>query len=457
MGKTTKYAHLTCLILGCLILLPHRALAGDVRVTTRTVFDIDEILRRDFTFRTRQRFSQQLGVSATDLLDTERHRLHFRAQMRVDTDFQRRFRETARDLRDQEAADVILQLAYLDYTPLDELIIRVGRQVLYGALNPVDVDGLRLAFEGALGICIEAAAGREVRYDLKRVDAPLFDTSRSRWSYFEDAARPNRWLTHMAVGWTSRPVRFRLGHRLGVEDGGLSTQHTGLAVEAGTGPFRATARATLNHIVLSPERLETAIGVSFPTIGLNASAAWRYLRPSFDSVSIFNAFPLTPSVGWILHATVEPSRVWGISASTQLRAFGLDEETPWSGGIAGDADRRAVLGRLSAHYLPMTQLRLSLAAGIEEGYGGLLVDGDGAVLWTAVPDRLEMSISWRQAYRNDEGEGGQQGHIASGRLRGEYRLADFGRLVLLAEYLADYRYTARFRLLAGFDFDLEVL
>ena len=456
MAKVFRYSHLLILALASLFACPQSAVAGDVHVTSRTVFDTDEILRRDFTFATRQRFSQLLGLRAADLLDSEHQGLSIQFQLRVDTDFQRRFREIATDPRDQEAADVVLQFAHIEYQPIDELTVRAGRQVLYGALHPVDVDGVRIFFSGGRGFRADAAAGREVRYDLPGIDAALFDRPAPPWLYFEQPDQETLWLTDLAMGWVSRPLQVRLGHRLGIEQGELETHHTGVVAQTQAGPFRATARATVNHVVFSPERLEVAVGVRLPEPGVNASVVWRYLRPTFDWSSIFNVFPVTPSVGWRAHITANPHSSWGLSTSAQLRAFGLDEETPWSGGLAGDAHRRAGMGRVGAHYLPLTQLRLSLDGGVEGGYGGLLVDGDAAIQWTAIPERLVMGLRWRQAYRRDEGEGGQQGHIASGSWRGEYQLADFGSLVVAAEYLADYRYTARFRLIACLDFDLEV-
>lgn len=432
--------------------------AADVQVQARTVFDSDELLRRDLSFVTRQRFAQSLGLSATDLLSREGHGLDLVVQMRALTDFARAFDDDADDRREREAAELDLQLAYLRYRPGDRLVLTAGRQFLIGALRPVDVDGAGVGLSGTLGFSVAAATGREVRYDALTVDGAWFERAQPRWSLFEDGAPERTWITQADVAWRWHPNRYatadiKAGHRLSHRAGHLFDRETGAAMGFAYGDWDARGRFEYGHVIAATQAAAAHVSVRWGRRG-TARLGWRLERPRFDLDSIFNVFPVTPHVGWRVDLSHAPSRQLRLSGFGFLRAYGLDGDAPLAGGLGGSAAERAVGGGARVAFDWRRDLSLALNTTAESGYGAVLVSGSVRVRWEPLTDRLDSELTWRHAYRDGDG---QYGHITGVRGLAGYRLSGIGRLAVTAEYLADYRFKARFRLMTVVDFDLDLL
>ncbi len=460
MGTFLNITKAICLTLVAIWVFPPAAYAQDVDLETRTVFDVDELLHRDLTFSTRQRFSQRLSARSTNLLGNLDHVLDAQFQLRISTDFARRFRETALDPRQRQAADIQLDTLSLRYEFEDRFELELGRQILYDGLSPIDLDGGVLRLGTMAGPSASVAFGREVRYDLLKVDSSFADLSAPRWTYLpadtDEFASQTRWHTQAAVGWSARPLRLRLAHRLGRSGSRVVQQRSGAVASAQAGFWSGTARLEYDHLIHEPSTVALTSRFLLLSERLNVLVGWTATRPSFDVDSIFAVFPSNASVGWGLSLDSKLSDRWRLHLSSTLRSLSVDEKTDWSGGLAPDAEARTMGGALGANWQALYDWRFSLDVGATGGYGGLLLNADGTVRWAVIPDRLNTSLRFRQAYRDDDRDLAE-GWIGSARWRAGYSLSRLGRLTAVAEYLADYRSTARFRFLVGFDFAVDVL
>ena len=456
MNKTTATFALLMALLG----LPAPVFAQDVDMETRTVFDVDELLHRDLTFSTRQRFSQRLNASSSTQWSDYEHELDTQFQLRITTNFARRFRETALDPRQRQAADIQLDYLSVRYGYHDRFEVELGRQLLFDGLSPIDLDGGVLRFGAPHGPSASVAFGREVRYDLLKVDSTFADLPSPRWVYLDDldgdSISDTRWHTQPAIGWTTPTVRFRLAHRIGHASDRVVQQRSGGVARGRSGIWSGTARFEYDHLLQEPIAVALTTRIRVMSNKLDLLMGWLASRPSFDVDSIFAVFPSNASVGWRLNANAAISDRWRLHLSSTLRSLSVDEDTDWTGGLVPDAEARSFGGQAGADWRALDELRLSLDVGATGGYGGLLLSADGSVRWAVIPDRLDTSLRFRQAYRDDDRDL-SEGWIGSARWRMGYALSRLGRLTAIAEYLADYKSTARFRFTVGFDFAVDIL
>lgn len=386
--------------------------------------------------------------------------------LRVDSDLLRGVNLSAADVGLRQAADVRLQEAVLRLRPGAGLELSLGRQLLWGALRPRDIDGARLGVETPANLDAWVAVGREVRLDPLTVDGAFFERAGGRYAYDDDPEPAEALLTELGAAWEIEVLRVTLAHRQAVSDGRSVESRSGgvLRLRAlGAARARLDLAGDLDHLGGTPQRLEAAVQLEPGRIGEADTAlrlAWDQRRPDIDPTSVFAVFEAQPSVGWTLDGHLR-SRDWGLAATARLRAWSGGEAVAWDGGWRGlaagsDAERDEVGagGALAFDWRPAPLWSITARGGLDGGYGGLLSDADASARWEPLPERMALSVRLRHAF---EDSAAREGHTLAGRLGFGYRLGRLGSARAWYEYVATHRTPAYFTLMAAFDFDLDVL
>ncbi len=387
--------------------------------------------------------------------------------LRVDSDLLRGVNLSAADVGLRQAADVRLQQAVVRLRPGAGLELSLGRQLLWGALRPRDIDGARLAVETPANLDAWVAVGREVRLDPLTIDGAFFERLGGRYRYDDDPEPAEALLTELGAAWEIEALRVTLAHRQAVSAGRAVEGRSGGVLRL-RAPGAARARLDLvgdfDHLSGAPQRLEAALQLEPGRVAEADTAvrlAWDLRRPDIDATSVFAIFEAQPSVGWTLDGHVR-ARDWGLGASARLRTWSGGDDVAWDGGWRGlaagggsaEGDEVSAGGALAFDWRPAPLWAMTARAGLDGGYGGWLSDADASARWEPLPERMAWSVRLRHAYEDADA---RAGHTLAGRVGFGYRLGRLGSARAWYEYVATHRTPAYVTLMAAFDFDLDVL
>lgn len=259
-------------------------------------------LRSDTTFSAPRIWSQSLTLSAYDLRGTEDNTLNARISLRYITDFALVQRLRSDPLFDARFNDLSLDIAYLQWKPLESLELIAGRQWYYSALGINDFDGLAISFRiprGDWRPFLALAGGRNVQRGLTPWDPGAWDVQGLPPNEIALSDDP----FHL-VGAARTGVAFRDLQRieLAVEQfqrrqpdsaSWIITRRLGAAATASPREdFTLTTAASLHSAVQGLDRFH--VDAAFRRGQAILSSGIDHRHPVFDSTSIFNLFGANP-------------------------------------------------------------------------------------------------------------------------------------------------------------------
>ncbi len=359
------------------MVLSAEAEATTYHVRTQTAARATQHLRSDTTFATRRVLSQSLTLSAYDLRDNQTGDLNARLGIRYSTDLGVAPRLRQDPLFDARWNDISLDIAYLEYQPIDAVQITAGRQWHQSPLGIADFDGVavdwRLPGDGWQPFA-GVAAGRDVQRGLTPFDPGAFDVQGLPPNETVVTDDPWHWMGAANAG-----IRHGREHRVEVvgrhqrrprADDATETATTNhVAATATTAPFEPftiTALGSYHSLVHQVDRARVDAAHRFDPGVVSAGVDHR--RPVFDSASIFNIFGAQPHrSGYLTYrhpvealAAVAEARVW-----TRLY---FDEDAR----IFDPGDDRAVGAALSSRH----QMRVIVPVDLSWQFSAQTITGE---------------------------------------------------------------------------------
>ncbi|MBA2660738.1 MAG: hypothetical protein H0U74_00460 [Bradymonadaceae bacterium] len=207
------------------------AWATTYRLRTLTVGRATQYFRADATVVAPRRLTQALALSAFDLGDDNSGSLNAHLSVRYFSDFGLEQRLRSEPLFADQWNATTLDLAYLDWRPLDALTLRLGRQWAMGSLGVRDFDGAWVRFApttGALVPYVELYGGRDVQLGLSAWDPSSWDVQGLPPNDDGIEGAPWHWLagTHLGARY-KRLASLDLGYRRRFRGGADGAQIVG--------------------------------------------------------------------------------------------------------------------------------------------------------------------------------------------------------------------------------------
>ncbi len=291
-----------------LIALPSVAQATTYQIHAQSAAWATQYLRSDTSLQAPRVVSQSLQISAYDLRDNQRGDVNARLRFSYQTDLGLQTRLRQEPLFDARWNDLNLDLAYLEWRPIDGLSLTAGRQWISDPLGLSDIDGLTLRWhpsteasstERRLSPEASVSIGRDVHRGLTAFDPGAWDIQGLPPN--DSTADVNPW--HM-VGAASLGLRYGPRHRVivagrqyhrptGADDQHITTRRLGATATASpTSSMTVTSTASYHS---TPATLDRArLDATYRLNGASLSAGLDHRRPIFESTSIFNLFGAQP-------------------------------------------------------------------------------------------------------------------------------------------------------------------
>lgn len=404
--------------------------ATTYQVQSRTAARATQHLRSDTRLAARRVLSQSLTLSAYDLRDNQTGDLNARIGIRYSTDLglEQRFREDP--LFDARFNDLSLDVAYLEYEPIEGLEITAGRQWHRSPLGVADFDGVAVdvtsttaGWRPFAGI----AAGRDVQRGLTPFDPGAWDVQGLPPNESAVTDDPFHWMTAANAGLArDRDHRVQISARQHRRPRADDPDQTATTHRAGatatvqpTDPLTVTTTASYHSVVggLDRARIDVARRIDPGVV----SAGLDHRRPVFDSGSIFNVFGARPHRSGYATWRRPFDR---ISTTTELRAWArlYFEDRP---GLWTTGDDRAVGAALNNRH----RLRV------------------------AVP----LEVNWQISAQTMTGRTGGDQYLGTGRIRAPGPVQDLyltGRVTGLVSMPDHHRRTSGVATTAGLGAEL---
>lgn len=374
------------------------AQAANYRVRSITIGRATQYFRADRSVAAPRVFTQGLSLWGYDLLGDRSGSLDLHVSFRYNTDFSLERAQRDNPYFADQWNELSLDLAYLDWRPLDSLRVRFGRQWSHGALGVRDFDGLALRWrprvEAGTHAHFEVYGGRDIQTAFGEFDAATFDV---QGLPPDDGVEPDKldgfhMLTGASVGmswgWDANvSISWRRRFAVGVDspvDGAdhvVGSERFGAAASAAFHPRLAvSAHGSYHSQLAAVDRAGMQVTWRIPARAGTLGAGVDHRHPWFDSSSIFNLFGANPFQG--AFATYQLP-VAALDTTFQLRSWGriyhagehatapgvdaLDERSV--GGALGHDTRLRLAGRI----VRWSSL-LSYQASLERESGQLLAD-----------------------------------------------------------------------------------
>ena len=418
------------------------AQATTYQIQTRTSVRATQHLRSDTTFATPRVLSQSLTLSAYDLRGHDDNDVNARISLRYGTDLGLAERLRQDPLFDARWNDLSLDVAYVEWKPVDALELRAGRQWYRSSLGITDIDGVSVSWQDTgegLSPFVAVAAGRDVQRGLTPWDPGAWDIQGLPPNESVVVDDPWHLMGAVRAGLTDNS-RHRVEisaqqHRRpsGSANGAATTRRFGATAtaspaEALTLTTTASFHSLIDHI--DRARLDAAYRIGTGV----ASAGVGHRRPIFDSSSIFNLFGAQPSRS--AYATYRRP-IDALSTTVELRGwtrFYFDESAP----LASRGDEQALGAALANHHrltlvVPLdihwqlSAQTLTGSSGGDQYLGTARLRGPGPVDGLFLTGRLTGLWAAPGHHRRDSG------HATTAGLGAEVELGEVGQLSVNAE------------------------
>ena len=278
------------------------AAATTYHIRAQTAARATQSLRSDTTFAAPRVWSQSLTLSAYDLRGVGDNTLNARVSLRYATDFALASRLRADPLFDARFNDLSLDLAFLQWQPLDGLELTAGRQWYFSALGINDFDGLAISLrvpDGDWRPFLSLAAGRNVQRGLTPWDPAAWDIQGLPPNEVALSDDPFHLVGAARAGVVHRDQqRIELAieqfqRRSPLSTDWITTRRLGAAARlAPREDFTLSTAASFHSAVQGLDRFQIDAafrrGKGFFSTGLD------HRHPVFDSRSIFNLFGASP-------------------------------------------------------------------------------------------------------------------------------------------------------------------
>ncbi len=294
--------------------LPTSAWAQSYRVHSQTQGRVTQVPRFDGTLDAQRTFQQRLSLSVYDATGSRTGAVNGHVGVRYFTDF-----GLTRELRLEEDQGIwwnyiVLDSAYVEYNPWDEMRVRAGRQFQVSSLGMRDFDGATVTYKPRLapGIrgLIEAFGGRDVQFEGSDIDPDAYDVQGVGFdSDFAEA--DGTWLVGGRAGLSHSDASFDFAYTRRDYDLQPSEAYSD---ENAVGEERFGVAAAGNIYRDLNISAQSSYNVLLKTIDNGrAQLAWRvapwesvvsmgveHRVPWFDSGSIWNIFGAQPRQGAFL-------------------------------------------------------------------------------------------------------------------------------------------------------------
>ncbi len=322
---------LTIAALLCLLALaPSLAHATTYQIHAQSAAWATQHLRSDTTLQAPRVISQSLQLSAYDLRDNQRGDVNARLRFSYQTDLGLQTRLRQEPLFDAHWNDLTLDLAYLQWRPIDPLTVTAGRQWISDPLGLTDIDGITLGWDAPAASSTDSelrphasvSVGRDVHRGLTPFDPGAWDIQGLPPN--DSNVDTDPW--HI-VGAASLGLRYGPRHRAIVaarqytrptgDDHRATTRRLGAT--ATVSPTRSWTMTSTASYHSTPQTLDRArLDATYRLNGASISAGLDHRRPIFDTTSIFNLFGAQP------HRTAYASYqrpIQRISTAVELRTW----------------------------------------------------------------------------------------------------------------------------------------
>ncbi len=379
------------LVIGEALVAAAEAEATTYQIQTRTAARATQHLRSDTSLATPRVLSQSLTLSAYDLRDNQSGDLNARISFRYATDLglAREFRQDPRF--DARWNDLSLDVAYVQWRPVEDLEVSAGRQWHRSPLGMTDFDGLAAGWtdhSGGRRPFLRLAAGRDVHRGLTPWDPGAWDVQGLPPNESTVTEDPWHWMAAANAGVATADRRQRAEiasrhhRRPQADDSGDSATTHRLGATATVSPADAltlSSTASVHTMTggFDRARLDAAyrLGEGVVSTGVD------HRRPVFDASSIFNLFGAQPNRS--AYATYRRP-FESIASSFEIRGwtrFYYDDDAP----AFSVGDEQAVGTALAGHH------RLDLS--------------------------IPVDYSWQTSVQTMTGDTGGQQYLANTRLR----------------------------------------
>ncbi|MFW5967932.1 MAG: hypothetical protein ACOCV2_10455 [Persicimonas sp.] len=364
------------------------AQATNVRVRSTTVGQATHLFRTDGTVEAPRRFTQSMSLWGYDLLDDQTGSANAHVSFRYHTDFSLESNRRNDPHYSHRWNELWLDLAYVDWRPIDHMRLRAGRQWAIGSLGPRDFDGLAWRWQPEIDrgtrAHFELYGGRDVQTPYGRFDPATYDVQ--GLPAVSDDDRFGLDGTHLLAGaaaglrferTSSLQVNWRRRFSVGVSDPNVDdgtvvgSERIGAAGSTSIGRNLVASTHASYHAQLGDfdrAGLQFSWAPDFHRGTLTAGADHR--RPWFDSSSIFNVFGAQPYRGGFatyrypvdaLRTDFEV-RGWGrhYRGDDAATASGVDAQSERTVGSALAHDTRVDMFGRTADWRSLTSLQTSL-------------------------------------------------------------------------------------------------
>jgi hypothetical protein len=416
-------------------LVPLEASAQRVHVRSLTAGRATQYLRSDRTISAPRVFTQGLTVRGYDLLGDQTGSVNAAVSVRYLNDFSLERPERDDAYLGQYWNEFDLDLAYVDWSPLDDLTLRAGRQWNYSTLGVRDFDGLAVSWSPELADGVTARLGVFGGLD---VETPYGRFAPDTWDV--QGLPPNETVDPAATEGTALIAGGRMGMSL-AESAHVNVSYRRRWRAGATNPYddepiEGSERMGLaGSTPVGPRGTLSAHGIYNSTLqtvdSAGATTAWRipgpigtvsagvdHRIPWFDSSSIFNVFGTRGHQGAFLvyqHGvdairTQFEARSWGRIYRGDVRGLAADvytrDERALGGALAhssrlrlwdhpvrwsSQASVQGSIDRDTHQYLADTRVRLPV------GWEELFVSGR-ALFLAAVPERFSDDVGYASSF-----------------------------------------------------------
>ncbi len=432
--------------------------ATTYRLQVQTIGRATQFYRSDRRVVAPRTLTQMLNLSAFDLGNDQSGRLSAQLSVRYFSDFGLEQRLRDDPMFGDRWNATTLDLAYVNWRPVESLQLRLGRQWAMGVLGVRDFDGILVRWEspasGALASFVEIHGGRDVESGLTRWDPQNWDVQGLpvqadgelegapwHWMTGMQAGASVENLAHVAVGYRRRFYRGAQDktvtgdERLGAAWTASPTRSLGLSASASYHTILGgvdTAKASAVWRLPVDSALWTSPFVS---------AGVEHRRPIFDSASIFNLFGAQPYQGVFASGQV---RSESIATEFELRGWARmyhGEASSAGGAWLGNPGDSQAVGVAVAHRSDLrlgqrllrwnSQISHQFSTG--DSYGGDQFLGESRLRaplgWQRIylSGRALLLIAWPEHHRHEPG------YAATGVLGADIPLGPVALLSLASE------------------------